>query len=118
MTRHRLAPPSVLAALVLIAGCADSQRTAGPEPSPDDFTDPAEFLQAHADALHDRDLDRYAALLASDFEFEPTSDDLLDLPWITPASPWSRALELIAIGNMMNPEFTSSVTVSTSRPST
>lgn len=97
-----------LVAMTLAAGCASSQDPAGdvvPDPLTD-FTEPAALVDAHAQAIHDLDPERYAALLAPDFEFDPPSADLVDLPWIPSGSTgWDRETELRIIANMANPEF-------------
>lgn len=68
---------------------------------------PAEVIAAHADALTRRDYDAYVALLHPDFEYVPQSQDLGDLPWITPDDPWSLEDELPIIAHMFDPDFVS-----------
>lgn len=99
---------AALVAMTLAAGCASSQDPAGdsfPDPLTD-FTEPAELVDAHAQAIHDLDPERYAALLAPDFEFDPPSADLVDLPWIPSGNTgWGRETELRIIANMADPDF-------------
>lgn len=52
-------------------------------------------------------LDLYEQLLHSEYEYVPQSEDLIDLPWITPDSPWLRTDEIQMAQNMFDPEFVS-----------
>lgn len=107
---NRIAVPLrfVLAALLAASLSACSEDgPAAPEPGPAEVADAASLVAAHAAALAARDYDAYAALLHPDFEFTPQSEDLVDLPWVTPDSPWELDDELGMIGHMFDPSFVS-----------
>ncbi|MBZ0267940.1 hypothetical protein K8I85_07280 [bacterium] len=105
---RRFVLPAALASAVFACGCADSEKLVEvtPEPLPRDFTDPAALVRAHGESLEAMDFDRYAALLAADFEFVPQAEDF---PWI-PNDTWGRTAELGMVGNMMDPGFVGGIT--------
>jgi hypothetical protein len=102
-----------------VAGCGeDGGGPADPDGDqqqgiPTDLTDPAAVLDSHAQALEQKDLDAYVALLEPEpagrsaepgFRFYPLDTDADDFPWMTGDS-WGVADESRFIGNMFDPEF-------------
>jgi hypothetical protein len=126
--KRSLAPPllavaGLILAAALLAGCGDDSVS----PPPDDgtgndgwnFTEPAAVIAAHAEALTERRIDMYTALLVpppdgrgegDEFRYYPRSDDLDDFPWLNGNDFWGRDEELGILGHMFDPNFVSSET--------
>jgi len=87
-----LASPALATVVALLAGCADGDRLVRPDSSaPTDITDPTALVQAYAEALAAKDVDRYAALLQAPgpggvegFRYVRRDTASDEFPWI----PW------------------------------
>lgn len=123
MRRHREPALFVLLpalAAWALAGCGDDSVSPPPGGSGGtDLTEPTAVIAAHAQALSDRDLEAYGALLVApaggrgdnpEFRYYPQSEDLADFPWLQGNDYWGRTEELAIIGHMFDPEFVSSET--------
>lgn len=79
---------------------------------PTKHTDPAALLAAHAQAISEKNLAAYEAMLmpAEDgfrsFEFCPTPEDVNDLPWMQ-GGCWGYETEIGIMTNMFDPNYAS-----------
>ena len=92
------------AALALAACHGDTSTGPAPHSGPPRYNNPSALIDAHAQALTNRDLEAYTNLLDESFRYFPQSEDLSQLPWMTGDS-WGRADELGMIGHMFDPHF-------------
>lgn len=106
---RRAARASCVAVGLLAVSCAEDENPSGPA-EPEGPQAVAEVIAAYAQALHERDLEAYEALLEQDFEFCPAPNSLADYPWLMGRECWSREEEIDMIANMFDPAFVSPAT--------
>lgn len=107
----------LLAAVLALPGCSKDSDPAAPDGPPAGYTQPAEAVEAWADALSAKDLEQVTRLLEpaaparteAGFRFYPQPQDLAYIPWLEGRDSWDREDELIILGHMMDPEYVSSV---------